>query len=103
MGARNWDLGSSREKRLSETIPATAPAEWRAHWTVVRAAAGAVAIYGLFGGAKVPAVAYLASRHFGAHASGTLYDEINTAIALGVGLGPLVANFVYDVTRPTCR
>lgn len=63
------------------------------------AAALGVAIYGLMGGAKVPAVAYLASRHFGARAFGTLYGAINTVIALGVGLGPLVANFVYDMTR----
>lgn len=63
------------------------------------AAGAGVAIYGLMGGAKVPAVAYLASRHFGARAFGTLYGAINTAIALGVGLGPLVANYVYDVTR----
>jgi predicted MFS family arabinose efflux permease len=58
-----------------------------------------VGIYGLLGGAKVPAVAYLASRHFGARAFGTLYGAINTAIALGVGLGPLLANYVYDVTK----
>jgi MFS family permease len=63
------------------------------------AAAAGVAIYGLMGGAKVPAVAYLASRHFGARAFGTLYGAISTVIALGVGLGPLVANYVYDVTR----
>ena len=63
------------------------------------AAGAGVAIYGLLGGAKVPAVAYLASRHFGARAFGTLYGAINTAIALGVGLGPLVANYVYDITK----
>jgi predicted MFS family arabinose efflux permease len=63
------------------------------------AAGVGVAIYGLLGGAKVPAVAYLASRHFGARAFGTLYGAINTAIALGVGLGPLVANYVYDITK----
>lgn len=63
------------------------------------AAAAGVAIYGLLGGAKVPAVAYLASRHFGARAFGTLYGAINTAIALGVGIGPLAANYVYDLTQ----
>lgn len=63
------------------------------------AAAVGVAIYGLLGGAKVPAVVYLASRHFGQRAFGVLYGAVNTAIALGVGLGPLVANHVYDVTR----
>jgi predicted MFS family arabinose efflux permease len=65
----------------------------------VPAAAIGVAIYGLMGGAKVPAVVYLASRHFGQRAFGVLYGAVNTAIALGVGLGPLVANVVYDMTR----
>lgn len=64
----------------------------------VPVAAGAVAIYGMLGGAKVPAVAYLASRHFGQRAFGTLYGAINTSIAFGVGAGPLVANMVYDST-----
>jgi MFS family permease len=64
----------------------------------VTAAAVGVAVYGLMGGAKVPAVAYLASRHFGARAFGVLYGAVNTVIALGVGLGPLVANLVYDMT-----
>jgi len=65
----------------------------------VPAAAAGVAIYGLMGGAKVPAVVYLASRHFGQRAFGVLYGAINTTIALGVGLGPLVANMVYDATH----
>lgn len=63
------------------------------------AAAAGVAIYGLLGGAKVPAVVYLASRHFGQRAFGVLYGAVNTMIALGVGLGPVVANYVYDVSR----
>lgn len=62
------------------------------------AAAAAVGIYGLMGGAKVPAVVYLASRHFGARAFGVLYGAVNTMIGLGVGLGPLAANYVYDMT-----
>jgi predicted MFS family arabinose efflux permease len=63
------------------------------------AAASAVAIYGFMGGAKVPAVAYLASSHFGPRAFGVLYGAVNTMIALGVGVGPLLANHVYDLTR----
>lgn len=63
------------------------------------AAAAAVFIYGLLGGAKVPALVYLASRHFGARAFGVLYGAVNTMVALGVGLGPVIANYVYDVTR----
>lgn len=65
----------------------------------VPAAAIGVAIYGLMGGAKVPAIVYLASRHFGQRAFGVLYGAVNTMIGLGVGLGPLVANIVYDTTR----
>jgi len=65
----------------------------------VPAAALGVAIYGLLGGAKVPAVVYLASKHFGQRAFGTLYGAINTMIALGVGLGPVMANLVYDIVR----
>jgi predicted MFS family arabinose efflux permease len=38
----------------------------------VPVAAAGVAFYGLMGGAKVPAVVYLASRHFGQRAFGTL-------------------------------
>lgn len=63
------------------------------------AAGVAVFMYGLLGGAKVPALVYLASRHFGARAFGVLYGAVNTMVALGVGLGPVVANYVYDVTR----
>jgi hypothetical protein len=56
-----------------------------------------VAIYGLLGGAKVPAIAYLASRHFGARAFGTLYGATNTAIALGVGVQTTVAGLGVTV------
>lgn len=63
------------------------------------AAAVAVFIYGLFGGAKVPALVYLASRHFGARAFGVLYGAVNMMVALGVGLGPVIANYVFDITR----
>jgi len=62
-------------------------------------AAGAVITYGLMGGAKVGALVYLASRHFGQRAFGTLYGAINAAIAFSVALAPLAANYVYDVTQ----
>jgi MFS family permease len=55
-----------------------------------------VAIYALLGGAKLPAVAYLASGHLGQRAFGTLYGAINTMVALGVAVGPIAANLVYD-------
>lgn len=65
------------------------------------AAAAAVGIvgYGLVGGAKMGAIAYLASRHLGQRAFGTLYGSINASVALAVGVAPLAANFIYDLTQ----
>ncbi len=65
----------------------------------VPTAIAVVILYGLMGGVKVPAVAYLASKHFGQKAFGVLYGAINTMIALGVGLSPLLANVIYDATK----
>jgi MFS family permease len=65
----------------------------------VPTAIAVVILYGLMGGVKVPAVAYLASKHFGQKAFGVLYGAINTMIALGVGASPLLANVVYDATK----
>jgi MFS family permease len=62
-------------------------------------AAASVVIYGFMGGAKVGALAYLASRHLGQRAFGTLYGAINATIALAVALAPLLANYVYDITQ----
>jgi MFS family permease len=63
------------------------------------AASAAVVAYGMCGGVKIPAIAYLASRHFGARAFGTLYGSINASVAFAVALGPLAANFIYDTTK----
>lgn len=63
------------------------------------AATAAVIFYGLFGGAKVGALAYLASRHLGQRSFGTLYGSINAGVALAVAVAPLAANVIYDATR----
>ena len=63
------------------------------------AATVGIALYGLVGGAKIPAIAYLTSRHLGARAFGTLYGAINSGLALSVAIGPLAANAVYDATK----
>lgn len=65
----------------------------------VAAAVTCVAIFGLAGGAKVPAIAYLAGKHLGQRSFGTLYGTISAAIALSVALGPLAANIIYDATK----
>jgi len=57
-----------------------------------------VVVYGLSGGAKMGAVAYLTSRHLGQRAFATLYGAINAMVALGVGVAPLLANVLYDTT-----
>lgn len=58
-----------------------------------------VIVYGLMGGAKIGAIAYLSSRHLGAKAFGTLYGAINSMLALAVGTAPVLANYVYDQTQ----
>lgn len=65
----------------------------------VPAAVAGVAVYGLVGGAKIPAIAYLTGRHLGQRAFGTLYGTISAAIALSVAIGPLTANIIYDATQ----
>lgn len=59
----------------------------------------AVIAYGLAGGAKIGALAYLSSRHLGARSFGTLYGAINSMLALAVGTAPVLANLVYDRTQ----
>lgn len=58
-----------------------------------------VVIAGMMGGAQTPCIAYLASRHLGQRAYATVYATIMAAMSLGVGLGPLFANIVYDRTQ----
>jgi predicted MFS family arabinose efflux permease len=65
----------------------------------VPASVTGVIVYGMLGGALTPAIAYLASRHLGQRAFGTLYGTINAVLSIGVGVGPLVANIVYDRTQ----
>ncbi|MDG2004912.1 MAG: MFS transporter [Novosphingobium sp.] len=65
----------------------------------VMIAAGSVVLYGFMGGAKVGALAYLATRYLGQRAFGALYGAINASIALVVAIAPLLANYVYDRTQ----
>ena len=65
----------------------------------ITVAALGVATYGLVGGAKIPAIAYLTSRHLGQKAFGTLYGTINASIALSVAISPVAANLIYDAAK----
>lgn len=63
------------------------------------AAGVACLIVGLSVGTEVDCCAYLAARHFGLKSFGTLFGAMNGAMLFGNGLAPVMANYVYDVTR----
>jgi MFS family permease len=50
-------------------------------------------------GAELDCNAYLVGRHFGTSNFGALFGTINGLLLFGTGLGPILANLVYDVTR----
>jgi MFS family permease len=58
----------------------------------------AVLIVGLGAGAEYDAVAYLTAKYFGMRNFGALFGSIAGLLVLMNGIGPLVANYVYDVT-----
>jgi len=65
----------------------------------VSVALATVVTYGLFSGARYPCIVYLTSRYVGARAFGALYGTVSMTIAIALGVGPLAANYVYDVLR----
>jgi len=50
-------------------------------------------------GVKYSGIVYLVGRHFGPKSFGTLFGTVSIAPAIAVGVGPMIASFVYDVTR----
>lgn len=62
-------------------------------------AALACLILGLSVGTEVDCCAYLAARHFGLRAFGTLFGAMNGLMLFGNGIAPVLANHVYDVTK----
>ena len=62
------------------------------------ALSGAVLLLGLSVGVEYDAVAYLTARHFDLAIFGTLFGTITGLLALTGGLGPLIANLIYDHT-----
>lgn len=59
-------------------------------------AAVAAAIVGITLGAETDVIAFLASRHFGLRNFGSLFGGLVASLALGAGLGPLLAGAIYD-------
>src|SRR5690606_37832864 len=62
------------------------------------ATAMAIIIFGLAVGAELDVIAYLAGRYFGIRSFGAIFGIIVGLMTLGSGLGPVVANLVYDLT-----
>jgi predicted MFS family arabinose efflux permease len=53
----------------------------------------------LTAGGQVKMLAYMTSRHFGLRAFGAIFGVVSIAISLSAGVGPLLAGFLYDLTK----
>lgn len=63
------------------------------------AAMVAIIAYGLTGGMKMNAIVYLTSTHLGPRSFGLFYGAISTTTTIAMGIGPFVANYIYDMTQ----
>ncbi|SFF77072.1 Nitrate/nitrite transporter NarK [Novosphingobium sp. CF614] len=60
----------------------------------------AVVMFGsVMSGVKYSGIVYLVSRHFGPKSFGTLFGTVSIAPAISAGVGPVLASYVYDVTK----
>ncbi|MBM3594484.1 MAG: MFS transporter [Alphaproteobacteria bacterium] len=66
---------------------------------VVWIAMAALIFHSFVGGLRSSAVIYMTAAYFGARSFGLFYGAISIAATIAQGLGPLVANYVYDVTQ----
>jgi MFS family permease len=57
----------------------------------------AAGILGVVLGGEANLIAFLALRHFGLRNFGTIFGTLHSLIALGFGIGPLLASSVYDL------
>lgn len=65
---------------------------------VVWASVVGVIAFGLIGGMKLNAIVYLTSTHLGARSFGLFYGTISITTTISMGIGPLLANYIYDRT-----
>jgi MFS family permease len=65
----------------------------------IPAAMAASLVLGLAIGTELSSCAYLSARHFGLRSLGTLFGAINGLMLFANGLGPMLANLVFDLTR----
>ncbi|MEW9856691.1 MFS transporter [Novosphingobium sp. M1R2S20] len=57
-----------------------------------------VIAYGATGGVKMNAIVYLISVRLGARSFGLFYSLISISLSVAQGLGPLIANHIYDLS-----
>jgi cyanate permease len=57
-----------------------------------------VATFGLAAGAEMEQVAFITSRYFGLKAYGQVYAAQYIAFQLAVGVGPMLAGRIFDIT-----
>lgn len=62
------------------------------------AALVAVVFLGLAAGAEMDAIAYLSAKYFGLNNFAALFGAFFGVVTLGFGIGPMLANAVYDQT-----
>lgn len=66
---------------------------------VMWAAMAALVFHGLTGGLRMSAVVYLTSSYLGARSFGLFYGAISTTTTVAMGVGPLIANYIFDQTQ----
>lgn len=59
----------------------------------------ALVFHSFVGGLRMSAVIYMTASYFGARSFGLFYGAISTTITVAQGLGPLIANYIYDQTQ----
>lgn len=60
---------------------------------------GSLVFHALVGGLRMSAVIYMTSTYLGARSFGLFYGAITTTTTVTQGLGPLIANYIYDQTQ----
>ncbi len=56
-------------------------------------------IFGIAAGGQMPALVYLATRHFGLRSFGTLFGFVGSAMAIASAVGPFLAGQMFDRTH----
>jgi predicted MFS family arabinose efflux permease len=83
----------------SFSIPAIAGVVWLLHGSDLFSATVISGLLGISLGAEMDVLAYLCSRYFGLKHYGVIYGSVAGLLAMGVGVGPTLAGFVYDKTH----